>query len=182
VANEDLEKALGCFRNAIRIDKRHYNAWYGLGMVYYRQEKYELAQFHFERALEINPASPALRCYVGMALHMHQRFEEALEQFDKAIQLSYRNPLLRFKRAKTLVMMERYQDALEELEKTKDLAPKEASIYRLLSEVYRNLGDKQKSLLNMTWATNLDQRAGGPGNKTLGQSDDDKIVDDELGI
>lgn len=25
---EELEKALGCFRNAIRLNKRHYNAWY----------------------------------------------------------------------------------------------------------------------------------------------------------
>lgn len=29
VLTEELEKALGCFRNAIRLNKRHYNAWYG---------------------------------------------------------------------------------------------------------------------------------------------------------
>lgn len=28
VLTEELEKALGCFRNAIRLNKRHYNAWY----------------------------------------------------------------------------------------------------------------------------------------------------------
>lgn len=78
---------------------------------------------------------------------MRQQYEEALEQFDKAIQLSYRNPLLRFKRAKTLVLMGRFQDALEELEKTKDLAPKEASVYRLLSDVHKELGNKQQSLM-----------------------------------
>jgi len=107
---------------------------YGLGMVYYRQEKYELAQFHFERALEIHPGSPALRCYVGMvwptvfsslvwgffvlkascsyvhqALHMRQQYDEALAEFDHAIRLSYKNPLLRFKRAKTLAAMGKYQ-------------------------------------------------------------------------
>jgi anaphase-promoting complex subunit 3 len=26
-ANEDFDKSLACFRNAIRIDSRHYNAW-----------------------------------------------------------------------------------------------------------------------------------------------------------
>ena len=28
VMTEEMEKAMGCFRNAIRIDARHYNAWY----------------------------------------------------------------------------------------------------------------------------------------------------------
>jgi len=35
-------------------------------MVYYRQEKYELALFHFEKALEVNPESSILLCHVGM--------------------------------------------------------------------------------------------------------------------
>jgi len=39
VSNEDFERAVGCFRAAIREDKRHTNAWYGLGAIYYRQEK-----------------------------------------------------------------------------------------------------------------------------------------------
>jgi anaphase-promoting complex subunit 3 len=27
-ANEDFEKGITCYRNAIRIDQRHYNAWW----------------------------------------------------------------------------------------------------------------------------------------------------------
>lgn len=27
VATEELDKALNCFRNAVRLDPRHYNAW-----------------------------------------------------------------------------------------------------------------------------------------------------------
>ena len=40
---------------AIRTDRRHYNAWYGLGSIYHRQEKYDMAEYHFRRALSINP-------------------------------------------------------------------------------------------------------------------------------
>lgn len=29
VCNEDLDKAVACFRYAIRLDDRHYNAWCG---------------------------------------------------------------------------------------------------------------------------------------------------------
>lgn len=28
IANEDFDKAISAFRNAIRSDERHYNAWY----------------------------------------------------------------------------------------------------------------------------------------------------------
>jgi anaphase-promoting complex subunit 3 len=32
-SNEDFEKAISCYRDAIRVDSRHYNAWYGLGAI-----------------------------------------------------------------------------------------------------------------------------------------------------
>ncbi|KAH8052786.1 hypothetical protein JL722_9919 [Aureococcus anophagefferens] len=73
VANEDFEKAIGMYRHAMRIDERHYNAWYGLGAIYYRQEKYELAEYHFDRALCHNPTSSVLHCYLGMTLHANQK-------------------------------------------------------------------------------------------------------------
>lgn len=40
ISNEDFSKALECFRSAVHHDARHYNAWYGLGMIYYRQERF----------------------------------------------------------------------------------------------------------------------------------------------
>ena len=46
------------YRHAMRLDGRHYNAWYGLGAIYYRQEKYALAEYHFQRALSMNPGVP----------------------------------------------------------------------------------------------------------------------------
>lgn len=41
-ANENLDSALSCFRQAIAIDERHYNAWYGIGIVFQRYDLYSL--------------------------------------------------------------------------------------------------------------------------------------------
>ena len=79
VANEDFEKAICMYRHAIKTDERHYNAWYGLGAIYYRQEKFELAEYHFRRALSINAQSSVLHCYLGMVLHANKKCEEALD-------------------------------------------------------------------------------------------------------
>ena len=65
-----------CFRTAILHDDRHYNAWYGLGTIYYRQEKYDLAEFHFRKALSINNCSSVLKCFLGMVLQAQANFQD----------------------------------------------------------------------------------------------------------
>lgn len=75
---DDAEQAARSFREALRVDARHYNAWYGLGTLYMRQQKYELAELHFRRALALNPTSSVLLCYLGMVLQEDGRFDEAL--------------------------------------------------------------------------------------------------------
>ena len=49
---------------------------YGLGTIYFRQEKYDLSEYHFKRALSITPTSSKLCCYLGMVLNANGRHEE----------------------------------------------------------------------------------------------------------
>jgi anaphase-promoting complex subunit 3 len=60
-----MEKAVTSFRSAILCNDRHYNAWYGLATIYFRQERFELSEYHFRRAILINPSSSVLHCYLG---------------------------------------------------------------------------------------------------------------------
>ena len=76
VVSEEFDKALTAYRQAISLDPRHYNAWYGLGSIFYRQEKFELSTYHFRRAIGINPSSSVLYCYLGMALHANRASQE----------------------------------------------------------------------------------------------------------
>ena len=86
-------QGLASYRNAIRIDERHYNAWYGLGTIYLRQEKYSMAHYHFKKAKDINPRSSVLFCCLGMANHKLKRNHEALALLDTAIRMDSKNPL-----------------------------------------------------------------------------------------
>ena len=52
-ACEDFEQARRLYETALSVDRRHYNAWYGIGQIDFRQEKYELAATHFQRAMEV---------------------------------------------------------------------------------------------------------------------------------
>ncbi|KAG2612934.1 hypothetical protein PVAP13_4KG324000 [Panicum virgatum] len=141
---KDHETALKNFQRA--VDERHYNAWYGLGVVYLRQEKFEFAEHHFRRAFQINPRSSVLMCYLGMALHSLKRNEEALDMMEKAIAADKKNPLPKYQKALILSGLQKYAEALEELERLKEIAPHESSMYALMGKIYRQLNILDKAV------------------------------------
>ena len=99
VLNEDLDRAINSFRAALKVDARHYNAWYGLGSIFHRQERYELAEFHFRKAVSINSCSSVLKCYLGMVLLARggaEQCRDALLILDRACECDPKNPQVRY--------------------------------------------------------------------------------------
>lgn len=163
VSNEDLDKAVESFRAAILHNDRHYNAWYGLGSIYYRQERYELAEFHFRRALGINPASSVLHCYLGMALHAQansSKSSEALDVLMKACEKDRSNPQLHFQRAHILFSSgpEHLEECLDALLVVEEHAPREPPVHAMLGQVYHRLGNLHKALWHLNVAMDLDPK------------------------
>ncbi|KAK6166379.1 hypothetical protein SNE40_023090 [Patella caerulea] len=156
VTTEEFDKAMACFRNAVRVDIRLYTAWYGIGLIYHKQEKYNLAELHFRKALSINPESSVLMCHVAVVQHAQKKSEPALKTLEKAISIDPKNALCKFHRASILFAVDKDQEALKELEELKQLVPKESLVYFLIGKVHRKLGNTHLSLINFSWATDLD--------------------------
>lgn len=133
VQTEELEWGLTCFRTAIRLDPRHYNAWLGLGSIYYKQERYQLADLHFKMAYKINPHSSVVMNFVAVSLQALKKSDEAMKLLNKAIKANPDNPICKFNKAKILFANEKFEDALKELEELKELVPKEAQVLVLLA-------------------------------------------------
>ncbi|XRB00682.1 anaphase-promoting complex subunit [Pycnococcus provasolii] len=156
LAVEDLEGAMACYRTALRYDARHYNAWYGLGQCYLRQEKHGLAEMHFRRALEIHPRSSVLCCYLGVSLHKLYRTEEALAVLDSSSLADPLNPLARYEKAHVLMDLSRYEEAIEELEALRDhVAPNEAQVHYQIGRAYKKLGRVDVAMRCFTAALDL---------------------------
>lgn len=158
MANEDFGKAIACFRQALLTDERHYNAWYGLGAIYQRQEKYDLAEYHFEKAVSLNPSSSALRCNLGMAQFSNGKAYQALDSLKEAFALDPRNPQARFQRANIYMALHRPTEALSELEKVRDAAPREATVHFSMGKVYKKLGRSSEALKCFLTAMDLDPK------------------------
>ncbi|CAA2977920.1 Cell division cycle protein 27 homolog B [Olea europaea subsp. europaea] len=155
VALEDFENGIKSFQNALRIDSRHYNAWHGLGMVYLRQEKFEISEHHFRLAFQINPCSSVIMSYLGTALHTLKKNKEALEMMDRAILADKKNPLPFYQKANILVSMENFDGALAVLEELKEFAPRECSIYALMGRIYKRRNMYDRAMLNFGLALDL---------------------------
>uniref|UniRef100_A0A665WIF0 Cell division cycle protein 27 homolog n=1 Tax=Echeneis naucrates TaxID=173247 RepID=A0A665WIF0_ECHNA len=131
---------------------------YGLGMIYYKQEKFNLAEIHFKKALSINPQSSVLLCHIGVVQHALKKSDAALETLNRAIGIDPKNPLCKFHRASILFANDKYKAALQELEELKQIVPKESLVYFLIGKVYKKLGQTHLALMNFSWAMDLDPK------------------------
>ncbi|GAA6012125.1 hypothetical protein JCM11491_001758 [Sporobolomyces phaffii] len=160
VALEEWERATTFFREALRRDMVHYNAWFGLGNVYMKTGKYTLADYHFRRALEINPSNATLVCCVGSVLEKSRRYKEALETYERACSLAPDSSLARFRRVRMLVALGRNQLAEPDLLQLKSLAPLEPTVHYLLGKLYKSIGPSKRAqmLAAFTTAQDLEPR------------------------
>ncbi|KAJ3966938.1 hypothetical protein EV361DRAFT_933112 [Lentinula raphanica] len=143
--DEDLDKAIIFFQTALRVDSRHYNAWYGLGTCYLRMSKLRLAEYHFRKAIEIHPENAVLLGCVGMVVERRGDREGARALFDKAVGISPDNALVRYRRAKILISAKEYKAAIKDLEHLRNTSPEESNVVFQLARVYRLVGDGVKS-------------------------------------
>ena len=84
VYNEDFVKAKKMFEMALAWDLRHYSAWWGLGNIAYKQEKYSKARESFQKAASINPKNPVLYSFLGMTAAAENDYAQALQFFYKS--------------------------------------------------------------------------------------------------
>ncbi|RKF57780.1 Protein bimA [Erysiphe neolycopersici] len=159
VANEEYDKALVSYRLGMAADKRHYNAWYGVGRVYEKLGKYDKAFVHFSAASSINPTNAVLICCIGTVLEKQKKPRQALQYFSRATELAPRSALTRFKKARTLMSISEYENAQAELMILKNIAPEEAMVHFLLGKLYKCLKDKGLAVRHFTIALNLDPKA-----------------------
>ncbi|TIB01791.1 hypothetical protein E3P94_01310 [Wallemia ichthyophaga] len=166
IAKEEWDNAAQWFQTAIRIDRRMYNAWYGLGIVYLNQGKTTLSEYHFKKATDINPSNVVLLCSVGSAIEKGiadrdriDLLDAAYHAYNKACKLQENSALARYKRAHILFLMNKFQLALPDLLFLKDAAPDEVNVHLLLGRVYRRLGNAAGAARHFAIAQDIEPKS-----------------------
>ncbi|KAF2732621.1 TPR-like protein [Polyplosphaeria fusca] len=176
VANEDYDKALYAYRCAISADNRHYNGWYGLGQVFEKMGKYDVAEKHYRAASQINPTNALLAVKIGLVLDRMKKTQPALIQYVQAVALDPRSNLARFRKAQIHLKLNQPQEALRELEVLKDAAPDDANVHFMLGRTHKKMGQRANAIKHFTIALNLDPKASQyikEAMESIGEDEDD---------
>lgn len=158
VANEEYERALAAYRMAVAADRRHYNAYYGIGRVQQRLGAYDKAHTHYAAASAINPNNAVLICCIGRVLEKLKQPAAALAAYTRAVDLAPRAAQTRYMKARGLLAVGNVDEAHKELMVLKDLAPDEGTVHFLLGTLYRTVNDRQAAVRHFTIALALDPK------------------------
>src|SRR5262245_14407046 len=83
-----------------------------LGLVYFKQDKYEKAEEIYRKLAAESPDAHTLYYNLGLIYFKLQRLEESESAFTKALELSGNNPKINFYLGSIYERMKRYQDAI----------------------------------------------------------------------
>ncbi|KAJ2804357.1 anaphase-promoting complex subunit cdc27 [Coemansia guatemalensis] len=160
-ALDEAARAQQAFRMALRIDARHYSAWYGLGLAYLRQGKPDLAEYHFSRAVALNAQNPLLLQSAGAVHELRGDYTRALHVYERVggmLTAQRTHPaasLVAFKRARVLVVLERFGDAAAVLEPLLRRCPREFNVPFLLGQTYARLRRYREAAACLTRALDI---------------------------
>lgn len=196
---EEYERAISFYRTAIRTDARHYNAWYGMGVVYLKTSKVAYAGHHFRRAAEINPTNPVLWTCIGL---VHEQQDDpilALGAYEEACKHARDSPMVQYKMIRMLVALQRIdvgflfsmkqcvadraQEAIAALEPLVRQAPDEANIHFLLGKCYLRADRRPEATVCFTSARELNPKLEGPiKSALLGKEEGEESGDEDVDV
>lgn len=157
VLKGEAAPAIAEYTEAIRLNPRHYEAYYNRGYVYRAGlGDLESARDDYTSALEIKPdLEPALNNRATILTDLGD-FDGAVEDFTKAIVLNPREGSLYFNRAQSYEGLGEYRLALEDYNKATELMPDDAGPWDNRGVVHEQLGEHELALADYGRALELD--------------------------
>lgn len=155
---DQLVKAKNCYEMALKIDQNHFHAWWGLGNVSLKQEKYDRALEYFNKANKLNSKNSIIFSYIGIVYDKMDKNQEALTAFKKSEELNPKALMTRFHKTQIYYKLGDYGNALKELESLINLSPKESQLYIMIGNVHKRLGNNKRALEYYLSAQDLENK------------------------
>ncbi|CAO1617699.1 unnamed protein product [Sympodiomycopsis kandeliae] len=133
-------KALSLFREALRVDARHWNGWSGIGMLMCAEGQWKSARTVLGQACSLNPSNAQLWDVFGIASEQMNDRQTALEGYTKATLLNPKNAGALIRKGELLWAMHRLEAAHNALLQAVALSPNEAQVHLRLAQSYMRKG------------------------------------------
>ncbi|NQT35380.1 tetratricopeptide repeat protein [bacterium] len=142
-----LDEAIEAANKSIELDSTRVSPYLIRGYLYHLLGQWEEGAASYERALEIDPDSPAvLNNYAYLLSVQNYRLEDGLEMVDRALEMSPETPSYHDTRAWILYRLGRLKEALEVIKTAMKDSDDNAEIFEHLGYIYQALGKERKAL------------------------------------
>jgi tetratricopeptide (TPR) repeat protein len=84
---QQLDKALKCYEQAVKLNPKYHEALNNIGTIYYSKKNYRRAVSYYRRALVLEPNQASVHSNLGMAYFSRNQLEPAVEEFRTALRL-----------------------------------------------------------------------------------------------
>jgi TolB-like protein/Tfp pilus assembly protein PilF len=154
---EAMPKAEEAARKALSLDPDLAEAHSSIGYVdlFYHWNRTE-GERELLKAIELSPSYSTAYLNYGMLLLTQARYNEALDQLHKAQDLEPTSALISSQIEWALFLSGRYNEVIAQAQHTLTIEPKMALSYAQMGLAYFYLGDKEKALVNLKKATDME--------------------------
>lgn len=139
------------------IKQEHWLMFYFRGICRERQDKWELAEADFRKALELSDNQPLVLNYLGYSLvDQGLKLDEALEMIQRAVKLRPTDGYIVDSLGWVYYRLGRYQEAVRELERAIELRPSDPVINDHLGDAYWQVGRRNEARFQWNHARDLE--------------------------
>ena len=121
--SKNLEKAIDCYKAAIKIDPKEIKAYLSLATLYKQEQKYEEAIKVYQQGLINNPSNHFILSNLGNLFYLQHKYEDAIISHQRAIKAEPQSHIVHFNFANTLLSAGKYSEAVEMYKKTIQINP-----------------------------------------------------------
>lgn len=142
-----LDEAIEAANKSIELDSTRISPYLIRGYIHHLLGQWEEGAASYERALEIDPESPAvLNNYAYLLSVQNYRLKDGLEMIDRALEISPETPSYLDTRAWILYRLGRLKEALEVIGTAMKNSDDNAEMFEHLGFIYQALGKERKAL------------------------------------
>lgn len=123
ISQNQLAKAIECFRLAVELQPAHPANHLNLGMALARSGRLEEAEGYFRETLLRDPLSYIAQRNLATVLFDQSRYDKAIEQYTAALMVKPEDADGRFRLGRALELTQRYDEAIREYREVLDLDP-----------------------------------------------------------
>lgn len=147
--------AIGLFKKAIQIDPKFWEAYYNLGILYFNNGQFNLAQAEFAKIIRTLPNFDKPYFGRGLIYEKQKNYDAARKDFNKVITLNPNDFQSYYYLGRIERKLKRYKEARVFLDKAKAINPDYAPIYFEYGNILLNQNQQRRSINDYRKAVEL---------------------------